>query len=98
MKSKLLEASKLILEAIELLSAEDGLPPRQEMTLDEFREFLGDKNKAVQLAKRCKIGHSVFSNILDGYLDEKGRARVMREGTKARILSGLNIQLVEDKG
>ncbi len=96
MKNKLLQASKLISEAIELLAEAEGLPAKRRMTLQEFRDFLGDRNKAVALAKQCKIGHSVFVNILDGYLDDKGKVRVMRQGTKDRILTGLNIEIIEE--
>ncbi len=85
MRAKLLKIQQLTAEVLLELSEQKELPPKQDMSLREFKGFLRDKRNAAQLAKRCKIGHSVFYDILDGL------KRPMRDSTKERILMGLNI-------
>ncbi len=88
MRDKILKIQKLLNEV--LVELNEPKSNARDMTMSEFKAFLGDKSNALLLAKRCKIGHSVFLTILNG-----DRIPVMRDGTKDRILTGLNVRITQ---
>ncbi len=73
----------------EVLAELDNRPPAQTMNLDQFQEYIGDKERALVLAKKCKVGHVVFYDIL------AGERRTMRDGTKSRIANVLGITITQ---
>ena len=73
----------------EVLAALEDRPQEQTMSLDQFQEHIGDTDRALVLAKKCNIGHSVFYDIL------KGERRTMRGATKSRIASVLGITITQ---
>ncbi len=91
MEEKILTAKLLLEDVLGLVAELKKLPPKRDMTLKEFKLFVGTKSNAMVLAKQCNIGHSVFVDLLNPHTPN----RVMRANTKDRILIGLNIVIVD---
>ena len=91
-KQKLLAAKQLIDEALLLLDKSEAKREVRTMTIAEFKEFVGSRSHALELAKECKVGHSVFTEMVVN----PSMMRVMRDITKAKILRYLNIEIKVD--
>ena len=59
----------------------------QYMTIKEFKAFVGTKEHAMKLAKKCKVGHSVFVEMVT----TPSKVRLMRDTTRDKIRIKLNI-------
>ena len=90
-EDKIKEAMSILSEVLEHLAVDEDNSTLQHMTMEEFKVFVGTKQHAMELAKKCKVGHSVFVEMVV----DPSKIRLMRDSTRVKILNKLNIAIEE---